>query len=561
MGGSRNGLAWVKLVRKSYLISLSKAGGVLPRRQDIPPDAFITVEELRRLTPKDEYGQAHTRVGVGYTRPPGLISKNTYLPIIVISFCWLTAKHPDPEGKQLKVVAERLENHLAQDTEVGVFWDWASLYQKDPALFDEAETPAAKPMVEIPFYGGEAYEKRRSPEQIKAFRNALHNMDLWYSHEWTTVWTLRKLPEGCTTRKASYEDSGWTTYEWASAELVKQVDRVVDVYRDEGRTEEHDTRRWPIGPDDFEVLIKEKIFTNGADAAVVAALYRKMSSTQLRSTKKLNFYGMRMGTVSDAQRLGRCLNLCRRLVILDLTATGLRPDKCKELFSAMSAEAHVKIVILDGAVYADGPSRRKESGRATYSSMLTNGGSDVSGIVELANWMKRARCLKKLSMRGTGLHVHCLEALSKGVAQCKTLKHLDLRNNELAGGGRAERPYRKGDPSGIKQLAEAMKQSRSLKEINLKGTDLGRESVEALCELIKGSKSLVRLRLPFSASDRDIVPRVERGSRFWDDDTPDHMIPSVLVAAAYARQNPDLFDASTGSGWDAKDPDLRLHLL
>ena len=119
------GMDWVKLVRKSYLISLSKAGGVLPRRQDIPPDAFITVEELRRLTPKDEYGQAHTRVGVGYTRPPGLISKNTYLPIIVISFCWLTAKHPDPEGKQLKVVAERLENHLAQDTEVGVFWDWA----------------------------------------------------------------------------------------------------------------------------------------------------------------------------------------------------------------------------------------------------------------------------------------------------------------------------------------------------------------------------------------------------------------------------------------------------
>ena len=74
----------VRLLKASYLMKLSDANGVLSRRQELPPEAFISVEELKRL-----YGEGN-RDGV--------------LPIIAISFCWETAAHPDPRGKQLVTV-------------------------------------------------------------------------------------------------------------------------------------------------------------------------------------------------------------------------------------------------------------------------------------------------------------------------------------------------------------------------------------------------------------------------------------------------------------------------
>ena len=51
--------------------------------------------------------------------------------------------------------------------EMGVFWDWLSLFQKDPSLY-VAEPPPDEPR------GGAAYEASRPPEQKAAFRRALH---------------------------------------------------------------------------------------------------------------------------------------------------------------------------------------------------------------------------------------------------------------------------------------------------------------------------------------------------------------------------------------------------
>ena len=124
---------------------------------------------------------------------------------------------------------------LQTDQSVCPLSDWISIYQKDPALFDEKETPDAKPEPEkiafiedlkagrrldagkvilhvlpvsprgapthspafplsLPppsltslamlsahrFYGGTAYESSRSAEEKEAFRYALHEtMDLW----------------------------------------------------------------------------------------------------------------------------------------------------------------------------------------------------------------------------------------------------------------------------------------------------------------------------------------------------------------------------------------------
>mmetsp|Transcript_30602 Transcript_30602/g.98301 ORF Transcript_30602/g.98301 Transcript_30602/m.98301 type:complete len:534 (+) Transcript_30602:116-1717(+) len=342
----------VRLPKASYLAKLGGEGGVLRRRQELEreePEAFISVEELERM-----YGEGN---------------HDGVLPILSISFCWDTAPHPDPRGKQLATVAAALKREMPKYaelgfSEMGVFWDWASIDQKDPRLFDPSETPEAKP--EGPernafiddlkagrsFYGGAAYEASRSEEEKAAFRYALHEtMDLWYAHQGTTVYMLTELPEG-TQRKAGYDDSGWTTYERRSAEQIKKVylvyakwKLVLDLGAGKGafdsypslRSDVFVARNWPLDPDGFDKLIEGKQFTNGADKGAVKALFRRMSVAQLGGIKELIFTKLSPPTVEDAQQLGRCLSLCHQLEKCDLAKVKMTGDACAALFSSLAS--------------------------------------------------------------------------------------------------------------------------------------------------------------------------------------------------------------------------------
>ena len=104
----------IRLLRMTWLIAHGKAGRILTRRQELPDEAFVGLPELKRL-----YGRGN---------PDGI------LPIIAISFCWLTPAHPDPEGIQLATIGRVLEREQVKYahkglrfggfTEMGVFWDW-----------------------------------------------------------------------------------------------------------------------------------------------------------------------------------------------------------------------------------------------------------------------------------------------------------------------------------------------------------------------------------------------------------------------------------------------------
>ena len=199
---------------------------VMPRRQDLPDDAILPVATLRASY---EEAPAHVRDAV--------------LPIVAISYCWLTAQHPDPHGEQLEHIAEILEYEMFYEwddmqcytdyyDDMGVFWDWASIFQKDHHLFDASETPEAKAegaeraafLTELKagtkHYGGQAYEESRSPREKEAFDYALKNtMDLWYAHQCTTVIFVTKLPPWFSGR--TYDERGWTFFERCCAELIK----------------------------------------------------------------------------------------------------------------------------------------------------------------------------------------------------------------------------------------------------------------------------------------------------------------------------------------------------
>jgi len=152
-----------------------------------------------------------------------------------------------PEGEQLAHIAEILEYEMFCSTlefdnytdvfdDMGVFWDWCSIYQKQPTLFDANEVYTESYTPE--FFGGEAYEKSRTPEQKAAFGYALENtMDLWYAHQCTTVIFVTQLPDAYTGYK--YDDRGWTTFERCCAELIKPSQAFAndpDDEDEEGRT-------------------------------------------------------------------------------------------------------------------------------------------------------------------------------------------------------------------------------------------------------------------------------------------------------------------------------------
>ena len=131
--------------------------------------------------------------------------------------CWLQAGHPDQDGRQLRLLCTKLRSLYAgrgllgacRDygfSDMAVFWDWGSGFQKDPALWaewmadqelytmtDQQLRSVHQPRLarwsavcadrldgERMVIDRRAYESSRSKEHAAAFKRMLdHTMDLW----------------------------------------------------------------------------------------------------------------------------------------------------------------------------------------------------------------------------------------------------------------------------------------------------------------------------------------------------------------------------------------------
>jgi hypothetical protein len=155
-GGTWNGKGKITLTHYEK----RREAVALPNRQQIEaehPTAALPAEELETL-------HAALRATAAMKHPfrsdlPSA-AKDGFdaMPIVSASQCWYTRDHPDPDAKTLATIAERLAWLLPQMQrwgvgEVGVFFDWPSLYQD-------------KPM-------------ERTPAQAECFKRALDNMSLW----------------------------------------------------------------------------------------------------------------------------------------------------------------------------------------------------------------------------------------------------------------------------------------------------------------------------------------------------------------------------------------------
>ena len=376
----------VRLLSANWLMELAKRGGTLDRRQDLPEEAFLSATQLKAILaearPRWHQGLISEHIGsvlrgkgffgpicamilalLGFRKERNV---DNLLPIIAISYVWLEASHPDRDGRQLQLMRERLQKlyggrgllGACRDygfADMGVFLDWASLYQKDPKQFDPKETPESKPEDERAafiedlkarrkFYGGERYEASRTDGggSKEAFGRALHHtMDLWYAHAGITVVLLTRLPEGTDTAR-SYESRGWTTFERCSAELGKSFrlitakwKLVIDTANDDGEVQ----RRLPTVPKRMEELLKSRHFTNGADKAAVLQLYTKTTSAVLETVEVLSFSGLplvRSDEWCSPAGVADALNYCSALKKVELEGMRLDDEGLAELVGGLS---------------------------------------------------------------------------------------------------------------------------------------------------------------------------------------------------------------------------------
>ena len=302
-------------LRSSYLKHLVESGEALQKRQDLPEAAFWDVAAFQRLTE----------------------SEACMFSIFALSYRWLTAEHPDPDGFHLSKVVAFLEMHKAWVEQEGinvddcaVFWDFGSLFQPE-----------------------------RTHDQKALFREGLRASNVWYGSVYTTVLIQSHLPPGFTA--TPYTQSGWCFVEATISSVIKmshtrfdtgalELDGAGNLVMDEDREtvmERCLSRRCvPLRPDIVRHLLHtEKKFTTDADKEVVADLYESFFNDVAGSSTVLGFPCLDW-TDKEIRDLADSLRLFEMLAFLNLVGNKITDEGAFALADALKDLKHLKLVKL-----------------------------------------------------------------------------------------------------------------------------------------------------------------------------------------------------------------------
>ena len=254
----------------AWLADLAEKKGILPRCQDVPDSAKVSLAEM------EAWGKDDFTVGA-----------------LIISYPWLDKNHPDPFGEQLRQLAFILKAFAAEARKypgcrVGVFWDYCSLPQKDREGKDD-----------------------RTEEMIARFKRALKGINAWYGHRKTNVVLVKTpLPTGHKyTNTQPYEGRGWCYAENLMSCIVKDELALIDTSQlsgtetdvDQLRANGKTNRPAPIAPDAFHALLKSGVetgnikFTNRGDVDVVADIYERAFVEEMSSARALYYPNLGWG--------------------------------------------------------------------------------------------------------------------------------------------------------------------------------------------------------------------------------------------------------------------------
>jgi len=312
------------VVKSSYFKDCLEKGVPFGDRASIPEEYFITGPDLMEKWSK--YGAAF---------------------LVIFSYAWLTAKHPDPDMYHLRRIVRALkeinesnlrprdgsmQEHLGMTCECGVILDYCSLWQKGP--------------------DGD----KRTEDQFAEFKEGLKEINTPYAHKEITAVKLAAVP---TTVIRMYDDRGWTLFECILID-GKAISRrisclnVLTLGDDFDPDEEDETgleflhkysspsafghfdtgkdamckrRGPPQTPERFASELKKRklraeskgvaLFTNGSDQPFILDTYRAAFEQQVYTTE---FFFMGLGwTTKEIECLAEVLPHCKNLKELRLT--------------------------------------------------------------------------------------------------------------------------------------------------------------------------------------------------------------------------------------------------
>ena len=99
-------------IRGSFILKLFKSGGKMKRRQDLPPEAFWTADQLREIIKSADavadWGES-SQLTETITRERAL----GWL-FVALSYRWLGKGQPDPDGFHLELMANFLDSYVGE---------------------------------------------------------------------------------------------------------------------------------------------------------------------------------------------------------------------------------------------------------------------------------------------------------------------------------------------------------------------------------------------------------------------------------------------------------------
>jgi hypothetical protein len=458
----------IAAVKGTWLVGLHKRGGRLSRRQDLPPEAFWSAGELKRvaLALGDDFG----------------------VLFVALSYRWLTKEHPDPDGFHLGIVAAVAELYL--NLKGGGFPWKDDGPNKYPSQLTAAFRKHGLGLPEFALFWDFAslHQPLRTDAEAKLFPKGLQNSNVWYGHARTVVWMQSQLPEGFAARmRASepplaetYEDSGWCYVEAAISAAIKPGFLRLDLAK---RTKlamacaygpdfpgDPDemlacvcARRRPPPPSPETVrrlLQTEKRFTNSSDVSKVADLYAAFFG-KVTNVDTLVFEGLEWG-VADVVELCEVLPRFVALRTLDLSENKIGPEGASALGEALKVNRVVTSVHLG------------------YNSI----GDD--GAKAIAEALKVNRVVTSVDLGYNSIGDDGAKAIAEALKVNAVLTSLDLAGSMFSSGI--------GD-EGAKAIAEALKVNAVLTTLVLYHNNIGDEGAKAIAEALKVNAVLTKLWL------------------------------------------------------------------
>ena len=331
-------------LRGRWIVELFQRGGRLERRQDLPPEAFMSAGELRRLVAAlgDDWGLLLVAISYRYgTRHWNRSPPWPYHSALRV-FRWLTADHPDPEAFHLSIVASVAALYLKpSDVERMSGRHYSPLVD----AFERAGLGQAVADFGVLWDFGSLHQKPRSDTQTELFKQGLAALPMWYGHAATVMWMQPDLPEGFGERMAAiglaetYEASGWCFVESSVSAGIKRNDRRLNLgfrtekalkcaygggtWVDECRLDRvcAAQRPAPMAPEVVAEALRDggKKFTNSADLEVVAKLYRSYFESVASTATQLTFAHLKWG---NAEVMALAAVLPRYVSVTNLDLSG-----------------------------------------------------------------------------------------------------------------------------------------------------------------------------------------------------------------------------------------------